>query len=388
MRLFRKTVTKAEKGKKTKNETENQYEYVRKEFGFDDVPPSQYVPSQSLSEDDDDYVGNGNIDDDAETIELQYQGAAPVKIIQPRSDLSASIAQEDDDLSLPEKSNKINRRIPGGKKNKLVIPQQKNKNAYRSRRETLPIPEEEDEEEEEYGNGSIIYPEDRHYHLNLRHRDQSHRVLPVSPRRSREKEVFRAQSPNRHKPEHHVSRDDIFHEHNGRDTIRRRSYHRRDEVDDLDDLDIGIVHTAFSYNSDDSAQSLVEERSRGSRYNTGKYQSSHRPTHQRRPRDVNHFQDTDLDDRVVVRTGSRKKTQKGWEFDGDNFDSAVRGRHARLEEYEKPRYDRKRSTRRETHHDFPVDYRKNHRTGEDEEREDDRGYSKKSLEVAYRSRHG
>lgn len=51
---------------------ENEYEYVRREYGFDYMPPSQYVPSRSMSEETDD-----------------VEDGLPVKIVQ--SDLSISM---------------------------------------------------------------------------------------------------------------------------------------------------------------------------------------------------------------------------------------------------------------------------------------------------------
>ncbi|KAL3921633.1 MAG: hypothetical protein SGARI_006633, partial [Bacillariaceae sp.] len=94
MRLFRKAGgNNPAKGRKSKRGTDNEYEYVRKEYGYDFVPPSRYVPSHSMSDDDDDIA-------DEETIEVQWQGAAPVKIIQPRSELSASLPEEDVDYNL------------------------------------------------------------------------------------------------------------------------------------------------------------------------------------------------------------------------------------------------------------------------------------------------
>jgi hypothetical protein len=390
MRLFRKNVVRAGKGKKMNNETENQYEYVRKEFGFDYVPPSQYVPSHSVSEDEDEDVPGCHLDDDAETIEVQYRGAAPVKIIQPRSDLSGSIIQEDDDLFVPEKSARIHRRVRGGTKTEHLISRQA-QNSYPSRRDALPIPEEEEEEEEEeYGDDDIIYPEDRHYDLKLSHRDQLHRVLPTSPRRTREKTSFRPQRPERHEPEPRATRGEALHGHPSHEAIRRKSNRRGYVIDDLDELDIGRVHTAFSYNSDDSAENLVEEQSRGSRYNTGRVKKSRRPVHQRHPRDgipFHDYPDRDLDDRVAVRTESLKKIRNEWEFEGDNVDNTIREKHPHLEKFEKPRDDRRRSTRRETRQETHNDYRKSRVYVKDEVREDDRVH-KESLEALYRRQDG
>jgi hypothetical protein len=85
----------------------DQYEFVRREFGYDYVPPSQYVPSQSFDDDDDDEFdedydgenedpyyggggggGRGSIRRD----HLPYQnhvGPVPVQVIDPRSEISA-----------------------------------------------------------------------------------------------------------------------------------------------------------------------------------------------------------------------------------------------------------------------------------------------------------
>ncbi|KAG7356010.1 hypothetical protein IV203_000696 [Nitzschia inconspicua] len=338
MRLFRKTINKADKGKKNAKNTENQYEYVRKEFGFDYVPPSQYVPSHSLSEDDED--GEEIEHDDTETFELQYQGASPVKIIQPRSELSGSV-QPEDDIYVPRKSiRKVHHANP-----------QHVRKLYQPTRSTHLLPEKEEEE-------VVLYdPDERELTRNRQHRTiPSIRENPRNPpqrRTTATEEAFRSKGSNRsHRPEPGFSRE----EHD-RETHRTRHYRSEDDVDDLGDLDIERVQTAFSYNSDDSAESLVEEQSRGSRYNATHNKKGHRSSRHSRPsKSEGKYPENDLDDYVVIRTTSWRKTRNGWERESD--ERGVQEPRPHLEEYERPRYDRKHKIQRETREDNPNDYRR------------------------------
>jgi hypothetical protein len=386
MRLFRKAGgNNPVKGKKTKQEQENQYEYVRKEYGFDYVPPSQYVPSRSMSEDEDDEIA------DEETIEVQYQGAAPVKIIQPRSEISGSIGEEEfdeDDLSplKPLKPPKSYGRARDGRKTRQTPTQpeyRKEKKTYRTKNTPSPVPIIPEELEDQIPD---YQDEDNYHSRDYRPHDQEPRWHKQQIYRSDDRGAGRRppkysdhgaremaedeEHPlgrrDRHRseprPARKVYRDDVE-----EDVVpRRRSFHHENSRYDLDGLDIGRVHTAYSYSSDDSAESYIEERSRGSRYTAKeRKKKANRSSSKKKAIRDDRILENDLMDQVVIRSGTWRKTRKGWELDEEKEDDAVYTDRdgfvsRRIEEYEKPRYDRKKviAPRKETRQDVSDDYRR------------------------------
>eukprot|EP00539_Tryblionella_compressa_P002359 CAMPEP_0178734900 /NCGR_PEP_ID=MMETSP0744-20121128/1596_1 /TAXON_ID=913974 /ORGANISM="Nitzschia punctata, Strain CCMP561" /LENGTH=613 /DNA_ID=CAMNT_0020387223 /DNA_START=9 /DNA_END=1850 /DNA_ORIENTATION=- len=180
---------------------DNEYEYVRKEFGFDYVPPSQYVPSHSFEDSEDGFEA-------VEMVEQERYQPPPVKVMEPRSDLSGSNYEYDDD--------------------DLFIPKPYRSYGSSGRIKSIPRPMEDD---------IAGYQGPKHLHY---------------------------QQPIRDNHQHRPTRG---HFASNKRVSKRRTYSDEDDVDDLENLEIAAVHTAHSFNSDDSAANMIEERSRASRYN-------------------------------------------------------------------------------------------------------------------------
>jgi hypothetical protein len=162
-------------------------------------------------------------------------------------------------------------------------------------------------------NKSRIYKEDSEYNHQSRQRSKNHRSKNIEEFSDDEYQLYLSNKSNK------KTRD------KGDYLITKRKSYGEDLVDNIDDLEIGKVHTAYSYNSDDSAESFIEERSRGSRYNSSKGKKGNQ----------------------------LEQRQWGWKVtNGDDYykekhDSSI----SRLKDFEKPRYDRKnKSSHKEDNH--------------------------------------
>jgi hypothetical protein len=197
--------------------TAKEYEYVTQEHGYDYVPPSQYVPSHSIDESDDD----------------EYHTEAVVVMI-PGSDISGSLG---DDM--------YGMRDP-----------------YRRPQAPLPIPLPPPAREKRSHRGPVEMPY-RRQATEKAYPRETEKPYPREPKEKSRREPmensFRREAPE--KPYSRERKHEIF----------RQSETETDQ-NDFNDANLGIkrVPTAFSYNSDDSAENFLEEKYSGSRYATGR----------------------------------------------------------------------------------------------------------------------
>jgi hypothetical protein len=345
---------------------ESQYEYVRREYGYDYVPPSQYVPSRSPDSED---------DSESDAVEEDYRAAAPVKIMEPPSDLSGSM--DDGDVfvrkHLPKRSHAHlvvgNNRY--GNKHRTAHP--KRRSDMKPYQPSLPIMEEEEE-------GALIHRpshvhQDRQNHQRLqpgakkqpleRHDQGNRKKEPQKYEKHEKPNQYRQNRiPDRRPVEEDDGgyRSDRHRRTSGEVNVDRRDRQpatrgkREDHVND-DDIAIEPVQTAFSYNSNDSAEVLIEEKSRGSRYNSTRNKDG-TPRGDGRHRMSNYKSREEEDDwgegLTNVSENLRKQT-KNRNFEAinayssasqlysENAKTETRRNTSSLDDFDKPRYDRKNS---------------------------------------------
>ncbi len=226
----------------------NQYEYVRREHGFDYMPPSQYVPSRSMS-------------DDSEDISAD----PPIKIEVPGSDLSASVV-ESFDLHVdkhrktpvvrgkPVKTKTSSRRLEKDQHMLQPLSQQ-----YRSSRKH-PV------EEGRGADASSHYERDA---IKIKSRGRSEQVygeedpshfMQSSPEMA-SRSSRRGKTPKRRDIVHHKSTPEPLGYARHGETREHRSLRGEISYDDDPTL-IQRVPTAFSYHSDDSIDRPQPKESR------------------------------------------------------------------------------------------------------------------------------
>eukprot|EP00934_Nitzschia_sp_Nitz4_P002946 Nitzschia sp. Nitz4//scaffold189_size62959//4696//6825//NITZ4_006300-RA/size62959-processed-gene-0.15-mRNA-1//1//CDS//3329539872//2936//frame0 len=310
MKLFRKPCTNEDRVQDTVVKThhkfrlddeqkymaeQNQYEYVRREHGYDYMPPSQYVPSRSMSEE----------------VDYGFRGDDPrMKIEQPESDLSESVhgqrgtnmygtnnydpyevrrrnnlsrhgQREDPRQMTPNPHHRPSNPRPSGSRHNLARATDSvgGYGSGRDAREYYVPPEEATTRPR--GNGRrdrgrdfpgyrevLEEQQPRHYQRSspMNHREQEMAAVePPSPRR-RSEHTRHQSAPRRREPE---PAPDMR-------RSRSRDYRRSNEYQDMD-RDAYARHqtpngrsprvpTAFGYQSDDSAEDTYDEQSRHSRY--------------------------------------------------------------------------------------------------------------------------
>jgi hypothetical protein len=345
---------------------ESEYEYVRREYGYDYVPPSQYVPSQSMDSSD---VSQ------SDAVDEEYK-ATPVKIMEPPSDLSGSMYDGDVAFRGHPRRGTTNRRIHAGSNRKTNT---RNNISHLDRRSEAnpyrPSSPSEEEAKEFFHRPSRQHHHQEHRHLQRhqrvtrkhqsakqyqirepQHYEQLHRYRETrTPERRPVEEGFGAPRSN----VHYRASDAVASADRGDDQVyQTRSTSRRvqqeDPVDD-DDLAISPVHTAFSYNSNDSAQILIEEQSKGSRYKSvpSKEGAPRRDGLYRRFIDKSRGVEeddwggdaTDADEKCFNKAKNMNLEENdarssALQQSSDHDEPARRRNTSKLDEFIKPRYDR------------------------------------------------
>jgi hypothetical protein len=396
---------------------ETQYEYVRREYGYDYVPPSQYVPSRSPDPEDDsesDEVDNGGGNN--RTV------AAPVKILAPPSDLSGSM-DDGGDIFVPKQREVLDRTNAQyddgndryGRKNHTPA-------TYPKRRpETKPYHPTSSAIMEEEEGAVPIHRTLRHQHPEYQHRqplpvgreqpavERHERIQSATERHERKQSAVERQNhrhrnseqrqqyeqqqePPHEKPSRRChtpisDRRPVEEDHDAYRSDRHRrsvevksdrprdrpshptSYNRtargsrEDEVIfDDDDVAIGEVQTAYSYNSNDSAEVLIYEKSKGSRYTNSTRNNSgatlqrkerHRVSKNYKSRGEEYVSGEGSRSNHILEEQFREKSLKGnfEDFDqnqctsmqySENDKTEPRRNTSNLGDFDKPRYDRKK----------------------------------------------
>lgn len=232
----------------------NQYEYVRREHGFDYMPPSQYVPSRSMSEDSED-----------------ISAAPPIKIEVAGSDLSVSVVESFDVpidrrhktpvvRGKPVKTKSSSRRVD---KEELGR-QPPRPQHYRSSRKEL-----EDDERKGKDYRTARGAESSHYKrdtpkLKSRtrsepvYRDEDPSLLVESSPEMQSRSSRRGKTPKRQQVVDHRSEPDSP-GYTGHSQKRGHRSHSRGAVHGGDPASIPRVPTAFSYHSEDSVENPPPE---------------------------------------------------------------------------------------------------------------------------------
>lgn len=353
---------------------ESQYEYVRREYGYDYVPPSQYAPSRS-PDSEDEY--------ESVAVKKAYSAVAPVKILAPPSDLSGSV--DDGDVLIPKHQVQNRANVQDvvttrrhGSKHRMGYPKRPSETNPIHPRSTIMEGEEEGElihrssrRHQEHRQLLPIprkQPVERHGHSNRKkeckkheQREQYGKLSQIPDRRPGEEDCGAYRSDRHRRRSVEVKSDGRNRRSYPTSYINKRGQREDEDIDDY--VAIEPVQTAFSYSSNDSAEVLIQEKSKGSRYNSTQKKDG---TNRRDERyGVSNFEAREEEYDLGKGSGStdiaetdiaeklRQETMNGsYEDIDDNLSASqlysendkteTRRNTSSLDDFAKPRYDRKK----------------------------------------------
>jgi hypothetical protein len=273
-----------------------EYEYVRHEHGYDYMPPSAYVPSHSM---------------DGESIECSIDAlGAHVHVEVPGSDISGSMEEEDDDDDDDDiyvrnfdpfqgkKPIVAPAPVPVPPRRAKPVPPEAPQPYHRREEPTERTYQHDHHDHHSTDHEPVAVAEKPSYHRARQPKEKPQRRDPIEKPSYRQKAPEKKPShrrkpvekPNRAPPVEKQYRSREATEHNpyrgeeppmdkanrGRETRETqyrqpKVYQEEEDDDDDEDIDFGSIKkvpTAYSYLSDDSAETFLEEKSKGSRYTT------------------------------------------------------------------------------------------------------------------------
>lgn len=390
------------KQKKNSNKnllTTDQYEYVRREFGYDFVPPSQYVPSQSFDDDDEDdydegydaYPNTGHYHDNRPMPYQHHAGPVPVRVVEPKSELSQDIDRAFDDFSSrPKPLHTYGKRTTSGKmrddgdvvvvKRALPAPAPKKiqlKCHHPPKRHPRPQRKTPPREMNHYCSA-------HHYHAKVDDDNmQQSQLREHRPTHSGNDSRRQVRSTRRSERQAQQPRRPLASPRDIQEPPTPRKIKSFPEEDlETDDLDIPRVHTAYSYNSNDSAEGYLEEQSRGSRYmsssrkekkNTRRETASPRnSTGGSRSRVVEEERDDHVDVEAVPYHPDTLEQRRSREREEQSHSS-------KLEDFERPRFDRQKKEYRLRQDEVASMPRRSHSSAREDRRVDGFEFEKKRV---------